>query len=114
MSLADAAGPSGGHVARAASMREAPSFRRGAAGEGEEKGRPERPAPRTGASSISRRMEMLQEAASRPARASVILEEDMGLPRRRASEVPSMRDLARFPMPPAPPMPSRQKPFGSF
>ncbi|KAL1761133.1 hypothetical protein FB107DRAFT_201558 [Schizophyllum commune] len=98
-----------GHIARASSMRETPSSRRGDSG-----GKLGAAAPLRSSSSISRRMEMLQEAASKPARASVIMEEDKGFPRRRQSEVPTLRDLSRFPMPPAPPMPSGQRPFGSF
>ncbi|KAI5830851.1 hypothetical protein K523DRAFT_371858 [Schizophyllum commune Tattone D] len=98
-----------GHIARASSMRETPSFRRG-----DLEGKLGAAAPLRSSSSISRRMEMLQEAASKPARSSVIMEEDRGFPRRRQSEVPTLRDLSRFPMPPAPPMPSGQRPFGSF
>ncbi|KAL1721613.1 hypothetical protein EV715DRAFT_194282 [Schizophyllum commune] len=98
-----------GHIARASSMRETPSFRRG-----DSEGKLGAAVPLRSSSSISRRMEMLQEAASKPARASVIMEEDKGFPRRRQSEVPTLRDLSRFPMPPAPPMPSGQRPFGSF
>ncbi|KAL1659890.1 hypothetical protein GGF50DRAFT_64369 [Schizophyllum commune] len=98
-----------GHIARASSMRETPSFRRG-----DLEGKLGAAAPVRSSSSISRRMEMLQEAASKPARSSVIMEEDRGFPRRRQSEVPTLRDLSRFPMPPAPPMPSGQRPFGSF
>ena len=59
-----------GHIARASSMRETPSFRRG-----DSEGKLGAAAPLRSSSSISRRMEMLQEAASKPARASVIMEE---------------------------------------
>uniref|UniRef100_D8PQ29 Uncharacterized protein n=1 Tax=Schizophyllum commune (strain H4-8 / FGSC 9210) TaxID=578458 RepID=D8PQ29_SCHCM len=107
MSLAEGT-MSRGHVARASSMRET-SFRKS-----DSEGKLSAAPALRSSSSISRRMEMLQEAASKPARASVIMEEDKGFPRRRQSEVPTLRDLSRFPMPPAPPMPSGQRPFGSF
>lgn len=107
-------------ITRASSMREPPSHRRaveeGRRG-GEESLQPGRPERHLrSSSSISKRMEMLQEAASRPVRSSVILEQDRALPKRRQSEMPSMlhseipslrESLSRFPMPPAPPMPSK-------